>query len=179
MAIHHRGSLDPGHVSPASFDAPVVVREEAGFVLAKWKNVGIVVWGVQATLPLVAKLEVFSDALIAEHQEGISAVHVIANAAALPESATRAELDRISNKYAKNLACMATVIEGTGFWASAMHSFITSIHWVTRRPFKVRISSNLNEIAAWLPTLHWERTGVRFSTADILRVLQSIRDRVH
>jgi hypothetical protein len=177
MAIHQRGSLDPGSRSQST-DAPVIVCDEPGFVMAKWQNVAVVVWGVQGTLPLVKKLEAFSDALLAENKHGMSAVHIIVNGPSLPEAATRAELNRLTDKYATNLACMATIIEGTGFWASAMHSFITSIHWVSRRPFKVRISSNINDIAAWMPTPHWERTGIRFGVTDIQRTLLSVRARV-
>ncbi|HEX4339205.1 MAG TPA: hypothetical protein VH062_25030 [Polyangiaceae bacterium] len=177
MTIHHRGSLDPGHRASAP-DVAVTVCEAPGFIIALWRNVSVVVWGVQATMPLVQKLESHSDDFVAKHSEGISAIHVIANGAALPDSTTRSELNRLTAKYSKDLACMATVIEGTGFWASAMHSFITGMHWVSRRPFKVRISGSISDIAGWMPMAHAERTGVRFTAPDLLRAISSVRERI-
>jgi hypothetical protein len=157
----------------------VVVREEEpGFVTAEWKNVSIVVWGVQATLPRAAKLRDAGATLIARHPEGIASVQIIANGVALPDSATRAEIDRLTNGFAPSLSCITTVLEGSGFWASAMHSFITSIHWIARRPFKVHIGSTLADAAAWIPAPHYERTRVRVGSAELLRVLTSIRERV-
>jgi hypothetical protein len=157
----------------------VIAHEEPGFVIAEWKNVSIVVWGVQATLPLVARLRGAAEALIARHPEGIASVQIISNGAPLPDSATRAELDRMTDGFAKSLSCVATVLEGSGFWASAMHSFITSIHWVARRPFKVRIGSTLSDAAAWIPTPHYERTRVRVGPTELLRALTSARARVN
>ena len=156
----------------------VVRQEEPGFVITEWKNVSIVVWGVQATLPRAAKLRDAGEALIARHPEGIASVQIIANGVALPDSATRAELDRLTNGFAPNLSCIATVLEGSGFWASAMRSFITSIHWVARRPFKVRIGSTLADAAAWIPAPHYERTRVRLGQAELLRALTSTRERI-
>jgi hypothetical protein len=155
-----------------------ILHEEPLFVLARWKNVAIAVWGTQGTLPHVRQLERFSDELIADSPKGISAVHVVVNAAPLPDSTTRAEMNRLTDKYAKSLACMATVVEGSGFWASAMHSFITSIHWVARRPFKVRISSTIADGTSWMPTPHWERTGTRLAGAELTRHVMSVRERV-
>jgi hypothetical protein len=155
-----------------------VVHEEPAFMMAEWKDVAIVVWGAQGRLPQVRHLEKFTDEFIARHPKGISAVHIIANAAALPDSETRAELNRLTDKYAPKMACLVTVVEGSGFWASAMQSFVTSFHWVTRRNFKVRIASTIAEGSAWLPALHSARTGTRIDGAELLQKVQSVRDRV-
>ena len=178
MAIQQRdGSSATGQRAPLA-EGVVVVCEEPGFVIATWKNVSIVVWGTQATMARAQKIDTFSQGMSAEHRQGFSAVHVVANGARLPDSATRAELDRLTSKYSKNLACFGTVIEGTGFWASAMQSFVTSLHWVSRRPFKVRISSTLSEIAGWMPLPHREKTGVQIAETDVLRAMTSVRERI-
>jgi len=167
--------LGPG---ASMFETPSLVHDEAGFLAATFRNVALVVWGTQATLPLAKKLEQFSDALVARSPKGISAIHIITSTAPLPESETRAELNRLTDKYAKSLGVMATVIEGNGFWASAMTSFITSLHWMSRRPFKARTVSNIDEIATWAPPHHLAKTGVTIGSGELLRALIWVRDRL-
>jgi hypothetical protein len=129
-------------------------------------------------MALAEVLDETSVEFVAKHPEGISAVHIVANGVALPESATRAELNRLTDKYAPSLACFGTVIEGSGFWASAMQSFVTGLHWVSRRPFKSRIGPSMVEIAGWLPGPHAERTGVRFTPTEFIGVLNAARGRI-
>ncbi|HVW30292.1 MAG TPA: hypothetical protein VHC69_33270 [Polyangiaceae bacterium] len=174
---HRESNADPAQRA-SLFEPPSVIYEEPGFLAATWRNVGIVVWGKQATPSLAKKLEQFSDDLLARNPNGISAIHVITSTAALPDSATRAELDRLTNKYAKDLAVMGTVIEGTGFWASAMTSFITSLHWMSRKPFKVRTASDAADIANWAPPHHAAKTGVRFTPDELGRALGLSRERL-
>lgn len=174
--MHQRDGSSESGQRVSMLDAPRLVYDEPGFIAASWKNVGIVVWGTQATLPLAKKLEQFSDELLARNPNGISAIHVITSTAPLPESSTRAELDRLTNKYARDLAVMATVIEGNGFWASAMTSFITSLHWMSRKPFKARTATDVADIANWAPQHHAAKTGVRFTSADLGRALSWARE---
>jgi hypothetical protein len=158
----------------------VVTRYEApGFIITEWKNVSMVVWGTQATIPLVNKLRETGVAFIGRHPEGISAVHIIASGVPLPDSATRAELNRLTDVLAESLACIATVLEGSGFWASAMHSFVTGIQWMSsRRPFKSKIGSTLADAAGFVPIPHQERTHVRVGSTELLRALTTARERV-
>jgi hypothetical protein len=168
----------PAEIPSPSDPAHSVILESEGCSITSWKNVVIVIWATQATMQLAAHLERTSTGFIGKHPEGISAVHVVVNGTPLPDAETRAELNRLTDKYAKDLACFGTVIEGSGFWASAMQSFVTGLHWVSRRPFKSRIGSSLVEIAGWLPAPHAERTGVKFTAAELVRVLTDARARV-
>jgi hypothetical protein len=59
-----------------------------------------------------------------------------------------------------------------------MQSFITSLHWVSRRPFKVKITSSLIELSTWLPKAHEERTRVRFTAPQFLSAAYSLRERI-
>lgn len=160
------------------FESPSIIHDEPGFLAATWRNVAIVVWGKQANPSLAKKLEQFSDELLARNPNGISAIHVITSTASLPDSATRAELDRLTKKYATDLAVMGTVIEGTGFWAAAMTSFITSLHWMSRKPFKARTASDAVDIANWAPPHHAAKTGVRFTSDELGRALALSRERL-
>jgi hypothetical protein len=71
---------------------------------------------------------------------------------------------------------MATIIEGNGFWASAMTSFITSLHWMSRKPFKARTATDVAEIATWAPQHHAAKTGVRFYSVELGHALDWARE---
>lgn len=168
----------PAEIPSPSDPAHSVILEGEGYSITSWKNVVMVIWATQATMHHATNLDRTSADFIGKHPEGISAVHVVANGAPLPDGETRAELNRLTDKYAKYLACFGTVIEGSGFWASAMQSFVTGLHWMSRRPFKSRIGSALVEIAGWLPAPHAERTGVKFTATELVRVLTDARARI-
>jgi hypothetical protein len=146
--------------------------------MATYKNLTIVIWATQATLPLVEHLGQLSETMIAAHPEGVSAIHVIQNGAPLPTAEARQQLSVLTNRYSPLMACAATLIGGEGFWASAMRGIVTSIHWLERRPFKALTCSTLEEIAAWLPAPHAERTHVVIGQTELLQVLSSVRGRV-
>lgn len=151
--------------------------ETEGFVMATWKNVGIHIWTRQATLALVDQLDVLSEAFVPLHPRGISSIHVVAKNAPLPDEVVRDRFLEVADRFAKQLACVGHVVEGSGFWASALQSFITGVHWLSRRPFKFQICTSISAVAQWLPEPHWQRTGVSFESRELRRALEYVRAR--
>jgi hypothetical protein len=159
-------------------DALALVFEAEGCAMATWKNLTLVVWATQATLGLSRQLEVVSTDLIRAHPRGISSVHLIADKTPLPGADARNHLQEITVRYAADLACIGTVIDGDGFWASAMRSFLRSLHWLSRRPFKAHYAGNIAELAEWLPAHHVVKTGVAIQPAELAAVLHDLAKRV-
>jgi hypothetical protein len=157
--------------------APRILYETDGFLVAKWENVTIVIWARQGSLPLCEKLEEVTVPLLLEHPEGGSTVHIIADAP-LPDADVRQKLADMSQRYGDKLACVGAVLEGSGFWASTLQSFIITILSFGRRSFRVNTCSTIAEIAHWLPPLHAKRTGVTFTPQEFERVLTTLRLRV-
>jgi hypothetical protein len=157
--------------------APRILYETEGFLVAKWENVTIVIWGKQGSLELCEKLDEVSAPLRLEHPEGGSAIHIVADAP-LPDADVREKLADISRRYGDQLACVGAVLEGSGFWASTLQSFIITILSFGHRSFKVNTCSTVAEMARWLPPLHAKRTGVTFTPQELERVLTSLRLRV-
>lgn len=147
-------------------------------ITAVWQNVGIVIWGRQATQALVEKLEERTRADLDEFPQGISAIHIVLDGTPLPDADARVGLAELSQRYGPRYGSVLTVIEGDGFWRSAMRSFVTGLHWVGRRPFHAKICSTLEEAAQALPDPHRKRTGVAVNSADLLSALREVRDRV-
>ena len=177
-----RAAQDPAPVASkgAAEPAPAhsVFYETERCVMAMYQNLSVIVWDTQATIPLVEHLEALSTQISRAHSEGISAIHVILDGAPMPTPEARQRLGALALRYAEELACIATVIAGDGFWASAMRGLITSLQWLERRPFKARTFATIDEVASWLPPLHAERTGIQIDPAQLLHVMASVRARI-
>jgi hypothetical protein len=152
-----------------------VLHDSGGFVMATWKNVAIHVWTVDATMALVNALDRLSATFTSVHPEGISAIHIITKNAPLPPADVRDELGKVTKRHANRLACVCHVVEGSGFWASALHGFLTGLHWLSRGPFRLHICSDIPTAARWVPAPHGEVTNVPIGVAELEEVLRSVR----
>ncbi len=157
---------------------PNIIYDANGLTFATWHNLQFVVWSAQGTLERCAKLEELSAVAVQAHPEGSSSVHVVIQNTPLPEAAARAKLAELTKRFAPQVACIGTVLEGSGFIVSALQSFIISIHALSNRPFKTRTCDSIAEIAKWLPPPHAKRTSVLTDSADLEYALNSVRARV-
>jgi hypothetical protein len=160
-------------------EPPRVVHDSDGLLMATWKNVALHVWTARATPAVVVSLDELSGRFTSEHPEGISAVHIIANNTPLPDKSVREQLSQVTNRHAKQLACVCHVVEGSGFWASALHSFLTGLHFLARGPFKLHICSNIPAAARWLPAPHADRTNVSFGAQELEEAVTQLRRAAH
>jgi hypothetical protein len=146
-----------------------------GYIIAGWLNVSIVIWGKQATVPMVAELAKASDAFVPLHPK-ISSIQMILNGAPIPGAEARAALEALTEHQLDRLACIAMLIEGTGFWASAMRGFLTSMQLVQRHRFGVKTMTcaTPSQVAKWLPAPHREKTGVALDESELAKVLAEL-----
>jgi hypothetical protein len=166
-------------IGEAAGQAPhTIFYDDGRCVMATYKNVSVFVWGTQATLALAEHVASVAEQLRRSYPGGNSTVHVILKDVGLPEPDVRAKLRALTERYAYKLACNAAVIEGGGFWASAMRGLITSFHWLQGRRFKSRTCGTLEEVAAWMPEPHLEMTSVEIDPAELLTALRSLRQRI-
>lgn len=145
-----------------------------GCVMAVWKNISIVVWGTQATLPLVDELAKVSDKVLAVHPK-VSSIQIIRNTAAIPDSETRAALEKVVEKYYERMHCVALVVEGAGFWASAMRGFETGLLLLQRHRENVstKTFATSAEVGKWLCPKQQEQ-GVSIDGEELGRVLAEL-----
>jgi hypothetical protein len=144
-------------------------------VVSAWKNVTVVVWRASATLALVNRLSEVTHEFLRGHPEGFSNVHVVTNGTKLPTPDGRAALERLTQSVADQMACAAVVLEGRGFWASAISSVVVGIQMVSRGSYSLRIHANTEAVARWLPKEHERRTKVALEPAELLAVLEEAR----
>jgi hypothetical protein len=142
--------------------------------IAVLRNVMIVHWTSRATAEAAGRLTAATDHVLETYPAGLSAVHVLATTAGLPTPEGRAGLIQIMNEKAAQIACVAVVVGGTGFWASAMRSFITGLRFVSPRNFDLRLHGTLEEVLMWLPKQHAKVTGVAIDERQLMRTLESV-----
>lgn len=134
-------------------DATQIVHESSGCVIAVWQDISIGIWGRSATLPLVLELENVRNRISSRYPK-TSSIHVLINDAGLPDPDARKKLDQITTESESRLIGVATVVTGTGFRVSAIRGFLTSVHWLKRRPYGACVCSSIREAVDWLAPLH-------------------------
>jgi hypothetical protein len=176
MSGHEAGRRSAMHVSQA---LPATIEyETAGCVFAIWKNVVIAIWATQATSELVAELSRIATYWADQREGQFSTVHVIRNGSPLPNGEARAALMALIEQFGHRLACVATQIEGAGFWASAMRSLLTSLRLIGgRTSYKARTFQTTQEIATWLAEAHVQGTGIGLDADEFKAVLAGLMAR--
>lgn len=142
--------------------------------IAALRNVMVVYWTSRATGAAAVHVAAATVHVLETYPAGLSAVHVIADKSGLPTPEGRAGLIQIMNEKAAQIASVAVVVGGTGFWASAMRSFITGMRFVSPRNFDLRLHGTVAEVMMWLPQQHARLTGVTLDERQLLRVLESV-----
>src|SRR5262245_53157518 len=120
----------------------VVLDSEPGaFVFGAWQNIRIAVWPQQATGLALERLDRITQQMLQAWPNGISTIHVTRSgpiggarmSERLPTEEARAGFKGLIDRYAQ-LACVAVLIEGSGFVASTLRSVITGIRIDSGRP---------------------------------------------
>jgi hypothetical protein len=166
--------LDPDKNSHADL---VIGHESDGFVIACWNGISIGVWATQATLELALHLEVMAKVVARDYARN-SSIHLVSSGTALPTAGARDKLNALTREYSSQLIGVATVLTGDGFWASAMRSFLTSLHWASssRRQYETRTCATPGEAAHWLAPLH-SAHSVAVDAGELESLLLSLRSR--
>lgn len=153
----------------------VLDREPGVFAFSAWQNVTIFVWQDGATIEAVRRLAEVTEPVYATYPEGVSNVHVIDARVPLPDNAVRDELTALMRTRAEQRGCIGVVLDGGGFWASALRSLITGMRVLTPRSFELRIMSSSEEIARWLPSPHFKKTGRHIDSESLRGAIEETR----
>jgi hypothetical protein len=154
-----------------------VLGRGPGYLFVAHQNVLIAAWTAQGTRPLIDALGRALAAFVAQHPEGISNVHLIAAGLPLANAEARAALSALMTKHDRHLACGGTVLDGTGFWASATRSAIMSLQLLTPSSLAMRTCASDAELAAWMIKPHAQRTGVTLEQQALERAMADARSR--
>lgn len=125
----------------------------------RWENVAINAWATQPNGPAVDVLAQLTERSLRECPEGIASIHCIASGAGLPTPDARARLGEIAKRYDKHLLCVAILLRGDGFWASAVRSALTGIVLLAPRAYTLRFYGEPGELSRFITEQVARRTG--------------------
>jgi hypothetical protein len=152
------------------------VRTERGvYAYDSWKNLSIGVWVGQATLPAVRRLHQMSIELSRSHPLGRSSVVFVLDQLPAPTPEAQQEMQHVYDS--EGLACASIVLEGSGFWASGIRGMTSSVHRASAGSVVLRVSTSIEEVVAWLPAVHLQRTGVALGGEEFRQALISVREK--
>ena len=155
-----------------------VQHESDGCIVGTLDDIMLVVWTKQPRLEQVLELRRVMDELAYKLERG-SSVHVLYNRPELPEKRVREEMQRVTQDYADRTIASVLVLNGEGFWASAMRGLATSLHFLgsKRTHFKFRVCATLEQAATWLAPVHNELSRRRASAGEIEGALNHLCER--
>lgn len=141
-----------------------------GAFFGSWKNVFVSIWQLQGTILAIDRM-LAAIAAMPRIAEKRSDIYVIAEGARLPEARVRDHFVDVIKSSSQVLAGVSVVVGGTGFWSSAIRSFVTGLHWLAPRSFDFRLHGSVEEVADWLPPVHERLSGVHLDPTRLRRVL--------
>lgn len=155
--------------------AECVEVEPGRFRYSMWKNLSIGVWQDQANRDAAERVVAMSQRNAAQFPHGHSGVVFIMTGAPAPTPEAAEILGSLYKPGSTALRCIGLVLEGEGFWASAMRSTVLNMRLSHRSKMSVRVMEDVDAVAAWLPTEHVRLTGVELDPKTLRTVLLETR----
>lgn len=150
--------------------------EPGRFRYSGWRNITIGVWADQATGEAAQRVLSISRQMARNHPEGHSNVIFVLDGAPMPTPEANAVFTKVYDRKVSDLSCMAVVIEGGGFWASAIRSTITSLRMAAQSgEVRMNVHDNMEQVLEWFPAEHTRRTGVFVTSSELRNVLIAAR----
>jgi hypothetical protein len=162
---------------PANAGGPQRVGEYDGdFRAWRWKNVAFFGWIAPSCTPAARAYAALVDSMVkSAGPTKLSMIHVVAKNLSLPVAEPRAIVSEVLRVQSAHLACVAALVEGTGFWLSAMRSYTTSLLALTTRGFEMRMHGEVDELLGWFPQAHQRRTGIELGGAELRGHIEAAR----
>jgi hypothetical protein len=157
---------------PRAQEQLTIVSSGEGYVFGYWGNVVIEVWGTRADVKLMTEIEKLMDTVSRAHS-AISVVSLVVGQIPLPTPDARASMQRMTARYAKQTLGTAILLEHTGFWASAVLGFVTSLQSLQSKHMRIKTFSSLDELVPWVVTSHNAESAHTIDSGDLRRVLHS------
>jgi hypothetical protein len=150
-----------------------IIGEAPGvFRVAMLGHLTVTAWFAQLDKASAHVLARVNDDLIARLKgERVSSVHLVNNRVKLPDAGARDVLAKIMRDSAKSVACVTVIIDGDGFWASALRSFVTGLRVLAPGSIDLHAHASIAEVLAWLPPEHFKRAGTHVDAGQLERLL--------
>jgi hypothetical protein len=130
--------------------APQVKLRTAALTVGTFRNVYIMrIHGCIEMEDLLASHQVHLD-LIASGARSTGVLAIAKANVPIPDAEVRDASSRLMRELSPYLLAGATVIDGGGFWASAVRSFLTAVYFVAKQPCPTKAFGSVEEACEWL-----------------------------
>jgi hypothetical protein len=168
----------PNRRSDASTESTLEVLGEAPGVFRStmFDQIAITVWLGRLDAKSASVLaQVTRDTMKRLGNQRASSIHMINPRVKLPDADARSALVEIMQESGASVACVAIIVEGSGFWASALRGFITSVRVLGPRSYNLHEHGSIAEVVKWLPAEHFKHTGKHVDAGVLERNLFAAR----
>jgi hypothetical protein len=164
-------------VSGPSSETPAATLDldPGRFRFSVWQNISITIWTAQMTMDAGHRILRLSRQLSRKFPGGRSQVMIVAAGAPAPDDATTELLKEIYDPNVSRILCIASVLEGAGFWASGIRSRMTTMRIAAGNAMAMHTLDTVEQVADWLPEEHAKRTGVVLDPETFRSVLVATR----
>ena len=108
-----------------------------------------------------------------------SNVTLVGRETELPGPEARVALEELTAQYARYIHSVALVIDGDGFWASMIRSFLTGLHLLRGHGYRCKAFPNAAEANPWLVPAHNADTGVSVTARETDAACEAVYRRLH
>jgi hypothetical protein len=163
---------------------PLSSREKSGVeirmrtestVAGRWENLAMTLYRTPPSPKEIRTADAMNDEIIATHGAPYALLVFVHAAQKLPDADVRAVSAEIITRRATVNSTVALVLEGKGFWASAMRMAITSImHFVDRRGHR-RFFATEDEAARYLAPFLRRADGSPIAFGEVQAAVHEFR----
>lgn len=138
------------------------------------RNILICVYIGQADLAAALANEQAARTMARRYKGGRSFVGFILDGLPGPTPEAVPVFSRVLARSAE-LACIAYVLEGSGFWASGLRGMIGNAYRESGSAAQLKIGTSTDQISEWLSAQHARQTGVAIDAGALHAVLLKAR----
>jgi hypothetical protein len=150
--------------------------ERGRFALSRWKNLSIVVYATGADGAMLARISKLTPLMRKEFPGGHSNLAFILNGCPLPTEQAQQAIVAAYRNPESGLCCASVIVEGEGFWASALRSSVIGMRLQAER-IRLGLHGTISEMIEWLPVEHEKSTGVALNKTQLRRIVTETRHR--
>jgi hypothetical protein len=147
--------------------------EPGKFYLGHWHGISITIWADQADAEFVRRAVAMGKHWATHYPARRTSVCFVLRGVATPTPEARAAFEAMHSGRT-GIVCVGVVVEGDGFWASALRATVTSIN-LAGNGVAVRTEPSIEALAPWVAREHALRVGETFSDQEILQILTTAR----
>jgi hypothetical protein len=156
-------------------DVAEILYRTPTIVAGAWENLSLVRYIAPPTAQELRAADAINDRILAKHPGGYALLGFVDALQKLPSAEVRTVSAEILKRREQTQRATVLILEGTGFWASAMRMAITSIIGMVSGRGNRRFARDLGEAADLLVAHVNRRDGTPVSREQILAVTQGFR----